>query len=880
MDMKNSMFYCIVGFFLFIGCRSKESHFLTDSEYRDRVHSDFEARKIQAVGRNDALFSVLGQPDLTMEEREALEFLYAYMPLMDLADYTGDYFLKQVRAAFTARDYFSWGKNIPEDIFRHFVLVYRVNNENLDSARTVFFEELKDRVKDMTMAQAALEVNHWCHEKVTYRATDARTSASLALQRTSWGRCGEESTFTATALRAVGIPARQCYTPRWAHTDDNHAWVEVWIDGKWHYIGACEPEPELDVAWFTGPAKRAMMVHTNVFGIYTGPEEKNLESPLYSKINVLSNYADVRKVGVKVVDAEGKPVEGAKTEFKVFNYAQFYPIAESSTRGDGTTSIISGNGDLWVWASKNNVYGCAKSSPTDNEVVIQLNRKGGETYEETFELVPPKEQKIRELEPEKIANNTKRLLHEDSIRNAYMSTFISKQKAEEFADGLNLSKEDTWKYLNLSQGNWQDIQQFIERNATNCDLFPYLGALSEKDLRDTPFDVLESHFKSGYTYGIKEGTPKDYVASYILSPRIANELIRPWRNYFQKTFDNSTADYVKTNVNEIVQHLKERININDSENYYNCPLSPQGVYDLKVADSRSRDILFVALCRSAGIAARLEPSTSRPQYFDGKWMNAGFEETVKGVEPQATVIFANCKDNLIKPEYFTHYSLARYKDGDFVPLNFRNDPTLKSLPAKVNVDAGYYRLSIGSRANDGSVTIQNKYFALAENEQKSLEIKLPETQGKITIKGIIDMNTKVKLKSNEEVSLKDLSKGKGVILCFADPDKEPTKHVLQDLPSNTPDLNNWGGGLLFLVPDDKLTKAFDETVYKGLPNNTKWGIDENRTLLNNAARTLQLDFSNNFPLIILLSNNGGILFSSEGYRIGIGENIIKTIHMQ
>lgn len=73
--------------------------------------------------------------------------------------------------------------------------------------------------------------------------------------KTSWGRCGEQSVFTVTALRAVGIPARQCYTPRWVHTDSNHAWVEAWIDGKWHYMGASEPEAELDVAWFDRPVK-------------------------------------------------------------------------------------------------------------------------------------------------------------------------------------------------------------------------------------------------------------------------------------------------------------------------------------------------------------------------------------------------------------------------------------------------------------------------------------------------------------------------------------------------------------------------------------------------------------------------------------------------
>ena len=100
----------------------------------------------------------------------------------------------------------------------------------------------------MSMKDAILEENHRCHERVTYQPSDARTSAPLATIRSAYGRCGEESTFTVAALRAIGIPARQVYTPRWAHTDDNHAWVEAWADGKWYFLGAYEPEAVFNLA--------------------------------------------------------------------------------------------------------------------------------------------------------------------------------------------------------------------------------------------------------------------------------------------------------------------------------------------------------------------------------------------------------------------------------------------------------------------------------------------------------------------------------------------------------------------------------------------------------------------------------------------------------
>ena len=229
----------------------------------------------------------------SISEKQAMEFLYDSMSLPDKADYSEQFYLDNVRATLQARREMPWGKSVPEREFLHFVLPIRVNNEALDSSRIVFYKELRDRVKNLSMTDAINEVNHWCHEKVTYQPSDGRTSSPLSSVSQAIGRCGEESTFTVAALRAVGIPARQIYTPRWAHTDDNHAWVEAWADGKWHFIGACEPEPILDLAWFNEPASRGILMSTNVTGDYRGPEEVLLRQPLTTRINVTATYAPI-----------------------------------------------------------------------------------------------------------------------------------------------------------------------------------------------------------------------------------------------------------------------------------------------------------------------------------------------------------------------------------------------------------------------------------------------------------------------------------------------------------------------------------------------------------------------------------------------------------
>ena len=306
-------------------CGPKEKHFISDEAYRNQVKQDFEAKK-ELMNRGD-LFSIFNE-QMTAEEREAMEFLYAYMPLNDIADYDGQMYLDAVRLSFQAREEMPWGKDIPEREFRHFVLPLRINNENIDSARSVFYGELKDRISNMSLHDAVLEVNHWCHEKVVYKPSDARTSSPLATVKTAFGRCGEESTFAVAAFRAVGIPARQVYTPRWAHTDDNHAWVEAWVDGKWYFLGACEPEPVLNLAWFNAPASRGMLMHTKVFGKYNGPEEVMSETNTYTEINVIDNYAPTSRLEVEVLDNDGKPVKDAVVEYKIYNYAEFCTVAK------------------------------------------------------------------------------------------------------------------------------------------------------------------------------------------------------------------------------------------------------------------------------------------------------------------------------------------------------------------------------------------------------------------------------------------------------------------------------------------------------------------------------------------------------------------------
>ena len=867
--MIKKLLFGIATVLLLVSCGD---HFISDRDYRQQVQKDFKQRKELAQGRSDALFGVFKQ-SLTREEKEALQFLYAYMPLSDLADYDGDFFLQQVRGALKARETFSWGSTIPEDIFRHFVLVYRVNNENLDSARQVFFNELKPRIENMTMYDAALEVNHWCHEKVAYRPSDSRTSAPLATMRTALGRCGEESTFTVTALRAVGIPARQCYTPRWAHTDDNHAWVEVWVDGKWYFLGACEPDPELNMGWFAIPSTRTMMVHSNAFGKYKGEEETNLNTNLFSRINMLSNYADTKQITVKVVYRDQKAVEGATVKFKLYNYSEYYPIATQTTDAQGIANITTGLGDLLIWATDGYHYNYGKFDVRqEDSVVIVLDRLPGECYTEQFTMVPPTgNSDVTVADKKKADENARRLQYEDSLRNDYIATFKTEADANDITNE-NLTAEQIGIFLKKSEGNYSELIDFLnmhQKKNRHLQLYDFLSSLSDKDLRDFVKETLEDHIT---TYGDTPSAYSLYIyLKGIISPRIANEGLRPWRSFLKEKLTASLG--VNATPHNIKNWIEKHIHIDDEANYFNCPISPRGVYELGWADSHSRDIFFVAACRAMNIPAYMDNATGQIfAYNNSQWNPITFIEGKKEL-PTGTLVINYDNKQSLKPAYWTNFTIAKYENGDFVTYDYENDSRVSTFPVTLELEQGYYMLSTGNRYPDGTVLSRIEFFNIMPGQTTQQQLTIKSIDEKPGNYGLLDLHFRLVYAQGKQ-SVKELAKGRPLLLCFIDPSREPSKHLLKDIASHANEFEKRNCSIVFVLPGDKEVPDFNFNDWK-LPAQSLLLHDENNQWIKNITTLSKTDFSDNYPLVIYADREGTILFKSEGYRIGTSSQLLQ-----
>lgn len=815
------------------------------------------------------------------------------MDAADRGDYDEKFFRENVRVSLRAREEMGW--NVPEDIFMHFVLPVRVNNERLDSFRVAYYDELKERVAGMSMREAALEINHWCHEHVTYTPTDSRTSSPLATMRNAEGRCGEESVFTVAAMRAVGIPARQVYTPRWAHTDDNHAWVEVWTDGQWHFLGACEPEAELDMAWFNEPAARAVLMHTLVYGDYKGDEDVIKKTATYTEINVIGNYVRTRQNIVSVLDEEGAPVPGARVNFCIYNYGEFYPAVTLETDAEGKAVLHSGMGDMLVWAELDGVFGIGLLTTDDDsyevcELEVVLDRIDEDIFSVNVDVNPPAPGYIPGgTSDEAVALNNVRLAHEDSLRTAYTSSFPSYETALEMLSVPDSLADRAARQVCDARGNWRAVKSFVEKRGYPA--VRLLEVLSRKDLRDTPLYVLEDALK-GY-----EDSFSDEEMEFVLNPRIAMEFIRPYRSEIRKAIGRNPG------AEGIIRWTLSNISVSDELNPRGLQATPTGTLRTKTADAVSRDIFVVAALRTYGYKARLDVLTGKAQYMpEGaeEWMDIWTTKEEEASERGWLSLYSVPGEGILDdPEYYRHFTLSKLEGGQRRLLEFEGGDatemgsgvTAKDFSRRFALEEGVYLLTSGNRMASGAVLARMVTFIIKPGQVTTVQLILREQEEEVKVIGAMDPEMNYLSPTGETSILSSVGRGYFLVAVLGRGD-EPTTHALRRLAALKDQLAAWGRPILLLRPIASKSKEYpsSETTFDGaslfsLPagftegewsNQLRYGIDTDSQVRKMLCEGTHTKFRR-LPVIAICDSFGHIVYLSAGYNTSLEGQLASVL---
>ncbi|WP_032120504.1 transglutaminase-like domain-containing protein [Clostridium amazonitimonense] len=892
------------------------------SEVKQYVNSKFKnVLKICGDKEGEILYKI---SLCNEEEKFLMKYLYASMNLSDMASYDFEVYYEYVKHAIYLRENTPWGDKIPEDIFLNYVLHYRVNNEAIEDCRKVFYDMLYQRLENKSMYEAILEVNYWCAEKATYKSTDERTASPMTLLKCGYGRCGEESTFTVTALRSVGIPARQIYTPRWAHCDDNHAWVEVWCDGQWHYLGACEPEPVLDKGWFTSAASRAMVIHSRIFSEYFNDEDVISKNKAVTTINNIRKYANSKNFSIKVVDSKNKPISGVKIRIEILNYSEFTPIAILNTDENGTANINIGAGTIVVHLVKDNKFFYKVVNTKDLDEVVfnaddfgyteekmdisEIDKENNEEQkirEEDINIIPPSDKRgiSYNITEDKKSKHKKRLENCNKIReerNTEITKNIIKEidnieKNQEFikgidnieelntkGNGVSYSKGYTSKVKDIllySMGNYNEILEFLNCSYNNNkfeEAINLLMCLPKKDYIDSKANILNSHINHAIKF--LGDYPKEIYFKYVICPRIYLEALTDYRGFIINYFNNSLKEsFIKTPI-EIWNHIKKHIIELKDFDYEELYTPPVALLKTGIGSLMSKKILFVAICRSLGIPARINKTDLSIEYYDKVFTKIEDESKVI----TSKVIVNNANESELK--YFQNWTMSVLKDGIYKTLNLNKDIQGKDK-ISINIEPGYYRILTSNRLPNGSVFIKKYVFEVNNDEIKSIDITLRDAKISDMVENYDIEDLNIRDKSNNLVSLSELVKDKKSIIIWIEEGSEPTEHILNEMIEMHKDFINIKCQIIFIVKDvSALKNKTMQKVYELIPS-IKTYFDDFKENVDTVARRMYLD-PDKLPLILIADRSKKVedsrkyingIYATNGYNVGTAELIIRII---
>ena len=831
--------------------------------------------------------------------RELLQFYYGFMPLSDAFTYDFDLFYRYAAHAASLRRTEARCAALPEEIFLHDVAWYRINSEKIVDCRSFFQEQVSPLIQGLDETQAVLAVNYWCASQASYEASDERTQSPLSVYRSGSGRCGEESTFLVSVLRSVGIPARQVYVPRWAHCDDNHAWVEVYVEGTWHFLGACEPEEVLDRGWFTNAATRAVLVYARTFTDYGVEKQIAGRDGCVRFLNVTEHYAETKKLRIRVTDGEDRPISGASVSVEILNMAEFCSVLTLTTGADGTAGLTMGLGDVLVRAWKDGLCAETPVGAEDREIRLKLteapeNMPSGRTE---LEIRAPKDGVTPWPVPEAAqkAVGRARLKEADTARERKLSAFREEaaRAAESYPDEADI-------FLR-ARGNVAGLKKFLDGEDWKQERKELLHSLSDKDFRDLDPEILQEQLRQlaplspDVQQRMASGAQTDSAfgrevfVRFCLCPRIDMEELTAFAPAVKEFFSGQERAAFRKRPECIWEWEQAHLKYLPSEDYDTLKITPPAALRGLWADETGKRTLFVAICRTLGIPARLNPVTGQAEYLTGnEWREVSGEAGAAGDGPEEAVADRSHSDSasarlllLTSPEdpwsYAQTWSIGRLSGMGYETLNYEGIHP-ENGRMELRLKSGIYRLITTNRMPGGSQYASIICFHLKEGEERTLEMKLHRPELKdLLVKNPLPAFT-LQDGGGNTVDSASLLNGAKSLLIFVEEGKEPTEHVLNELPAEKERMERLSCRLI-LVADS--TASLENPLLNRTADvfeTAEVYFDEGLENAEPVARRMYVA-PDLLPLLVAVDEQGCGIYACSGYHVGSVGLALKLLEM-
>lgn len=824
------------------------------------------------------------------QENNLLDKIMAYyqsgMPYCDKADVEKDVLLGFAKHACFLRNEVEWCKKLPEDIFLEDVAAYRINNERIDDCRRFFYDMVMPLVEGLPFEEAVLKINFWSLANATYHESDDRTANAMTVYKSGFGRCGEESTFLVTVLRSLGIAARQVYVPLWSHCDDNHAWVEVYFDGVWKYLGACEPEDVLNRGWFDLPASRAMLVIARCFGeLLSRDENVIIQNDSVTYRNSIEHYAKTARLTVTVTKPDGSLLKNVNLRMEVLNYSYYRPLAAVKTDENGEFCIRLGLGSVRLSCVQEGklIYSLV-TVKEDARLQVTLQEIVPDTWT-AYTFYAPEGDSAKAEVPKTPALLEKRERAKEE-REARLASYFDPKRAEAFPGAAEI--------LRTAAGNFDEIISFFEKD-DNPYRLKMLRALAVKDYYEVKAELLEDHFVHGMRYVGQDGIPDDIFVKYLLNARLELEELSVWRNELETRLGGRRERFIH-NPETIWEDICADLEVPVEDAYDTLRLSPLKALDTGRGSNFDKKNLFLAIARTFGIPARLNPVTKDPEYYRDGEFRAAYRKD--GQEAASLVLENESGANLY---YMDDYTLSYWDGSRYVPLTL-DDAPWQDGKLSIEVGTGDYHLVCTTRLQNGCQNAKELYFTLgkegkqivfgkpAGDEVVKKAVELPQ----ITLKSETGTETSKPIQTGTETSkpiqtgtetskpiqtgtktFKALQNGKKAVCIWLKEGEEPTEHVLNELWDRVEDVRLHKEQIFLISMLQPIPFGTLERLLNGVDG---LALYKAYRFADAEAAAAAMDVEGQkYPLAIAADESGKGVFAACGYNVGAVSQLLALL---
>ena len=651
----------------------------------------------------------------------------------------------------------------------------------------------------------------------------------------------------------------------------------------------------LNKGWFTNASSRAMMVHSRLFDLFPAEGEDVIgKEGAAVMLNQTARYARVKTVSVKVTDKEGAAVKGAQVQFLVLNMGEYFPIAKAETDEDGTVSLVTGLGSVRVLAFLPGMEGFAQAdldTRAQDEISLILT---GETVEaedwRTVDVIAPVDTPVNPdmPTPEQKAEGTRRLNEANKIRkekkenwvNPELTAFLAGEDEKELRQAMVdvLSEKDhTDCVCNVLEEHLEYGKQCAKEFKTKSGT----GKCGEKEMNgadrftqgaesaNAECSNYKAEKSAAYTRATGAESGYNFYINYVLNPRVEDELLRPYRKGILSFFTEEQKADFRTNPAEIWNYIQAHITAYPDNERETVMETPYECLVSGIGTQRSQKVLFVAIARTLGIPARLNPDNKVMEY----WENNQFVPVLKQQEGGAVLTLRKEADAVWN--YYQNWTMGRLVGNEYVSLNLTGR-SWEENTLELALIPGTYRIITTNRLPNGNQFAWEKTFTIKEGGQREETLRLREAQLGDMLERISLPEFEVKDSAGNTVTCAELTKGGKKILMWLEESREPTEHILNEMLEHAEKFHEFENSISFMIrtPEAKQDPLLAK-VLKMFPNVSIYydSFEENIELL---GRRMYVD-PDKLPLILVTNGESVGIYATSGYNVGTGDMLIRIM---